>query len=143
MVQNGGREAPKWTLMTPKGPLEDQCGAKRAQGGAQDVPILDSVFLSPANQKPNSENFESKTLFWSLQNQGDDGTTTKDISSADICNALTEKGKRAIFIEKREDIPAYIATQAQPGDRIVVMGARDDTLPEFGRDIINQLSRAG
>jgi UDP-N-acetylmuramate--alanine ligase len=32
-----------------------------------------------------------------------------------------------------------IATLARPGDRIVVMGARDDTLTDFARAILPRL----
>jgi UDP-N-acetylmuramate--alanine ligase len=31
---------------------------------------------------------------------------------------------------------------AKPGDRILILGARDDTLPDFGRALLEKLTRA-
>ncbi len=39
----------------------------------------------------------------------------------------------------REDCGDRIAAIARPGDRIVVMGARDDTLSTFARAILDRL----
>ncbi|MBO5997668.1 MAG: UDP-N-acetylmuramate--alanine ligase [Alphaproteobacteria bacterium] len=64
------------------------------------------------------------------------GTVAKDISSKDLVTALTAKGKKAFFFEDRADIPEFIARQAQSGDRIVVMGARDGTLTNLAKDIL-------
>ena len=64
------------------------------------------------------------------------GTVTKDISSADIINDVAAAGRQSRFIEKRSDIVPLIAKIAQSGDRIIIMGARDDTLPGFARDIL-------
>jgi UDP-N-acetylmuramate--alanine ligase len=33
-----------------------------------------------------------------------------------------------------------IVSLAKPGDRIVIMGARDDTLSEFARELFQRLS---
>ncbi len=67
------------------------------------------------------------------------GTAARDISSADIVNDVAARGKEACFIPQRQDIAAFLAAQAQPGDRIVVMGARDDTLPAFAQSILSSL----
>lgn len=67
------------------------------------------------------------------------GSVRKDISSSDIVNALIEAGKRAFYFEKRSSIPAEIKKIALPGDRVIVMGARDITLSDFARDIVNAL----
>lgn len=64
------------------------------------------------------------------------GTTTKDISSADIVRDVAAAGKQAQFIASRNDIPSYLASHVKPGDRVIVMGARDDTLPAFARSIL-------
>jgi UDP-N-acetylmuramate--alanine ligase len=39
----------------------------------------------------------------------------------------------------REDCAARIAVSARPGDRVVIMGARDDTLTLFARDLLARL----
>lgn len=67
------------------------------------------------------------------------GTAAKDISSADIVSDIAGQGRRALFFARRGDIPSHIATIAAPGDRIVVMGARDDTLPVFAAETLQVL----
>ena len=67
------------------------------------------------------------------------GTASKNISSADIIKRVKESGKNAFFIEKRTDIIPEIKEQAQTGDCILVMGARDNTLTEFCQDILHSL----
>lgn len=68
------------------------------------------------------------------------GTAQKDISSGDIVAAVKTGEREAVFIEKRSDIVDFIAQKARPGDRVVIMGARDDTLPDFARDILSALA---
>ena len=36
-------------------------------------------------------------------------------------------------------IRSYILQNALPGDRIVIMGARDNSLPQFCRDLLKDL----
>ena len=69
------------------------------------------------------------------------GTATKDISSADIVNGITSTGKNAKFFSQRPLIVDYATAMARPGDRIVIMGARDDTLPVFAETIVQQMGR--
>lgn len=71
------------------------------------------------------------------------GTAARDISSADIIAEVWLRQKRARFFERRDDIVPYIAALARPGDRIIVMGARDDTLPAFAAAIISALDIKG
>ena len=67
------------------------------------------------------------------------GTACKNMSSADIIKRVKESGKNAFFIEKRTDIIPEIKEQAQTGDCILVMGARDNTLTEFCQNILRSL----
>lgn len=55
---------------------------------------------------------------------------------------LTGLGDRAEHIADRAACGERIVALAQPGDRIVVMGARDDTLGIFARDILAGLAKA-
>jgi UDP-N-acetylmuramate--alanine ligase len=50
-----------------------------------------------------------------------------------------DKGIRADHVPTREAVADRIAEFARPGDRIVVMGARDDTLTEFARALFGRL----
>lgn len=48
-------------------------------------------------------------------------------------------GARAEYVETREDCGKRIIELAQAGDRVVVMGARDDTLTMFARGLLERL----
>jgi len=67
------------------------------------------------------------------------GTVTRDISSEDFIKMAKQKGKQAYFFPTRAEIKDFILTHTQRGDRIVIMGARDNTLPDFCRDILQGL----
>ncbi|HOX27102.1 MAG TPA: Mur ligase domain-containing protein [Candidatus Krumholzibacteria bacterium] len=69
------------------------------------------------------------------------GTVTRDISSADLATAISERGRDARFRAERDALPAMIAAEARPGDLVLVMGARDPALTEFGRAVLAALAR--
>ena len=66
------------------------------------------------------------------------GTVDKSIGSQSITDAV---GRNAEYIPTREDCGDRIVELAQPGDRIVIMGARDDTLSGFAADVLSRLIR--
>ena len=65
------------------------------------------------------------------------GTVAREVTSADI---VAEIGARAHHLADRADAAAWIIAQARPGDRIVVMGARDDTLSQLAADMLPQIA---
>ncbi|WP_374530239.1 glutamate ligase domain-containing protein [Novosphingobium sp.] len=67
------------------------------------------------------------------------GTVDRSEGSERIVRLIGEAGGKAEHIPSRDDCAARIATLARPGDRIVVMGARDDTLTLFARDLLARL----
>jgi UDP-N-acetylmuramate--alanine ligase len=67
------------------------------------------------------------------------GTVTRDISSADIVAGVAEGGRDARFVPRRDDLPAAVAAEARAGDLVLVMGARDPSLTDLGRDILAAL----
>ena len=69
------------------------------------------------------------------------GTVDKSIGSESITDAVAKAGRNADYIPIREDCGNRIVQLARPGDRIVVMGARDDTLSAFAADILGRLQR--
>jgi UDP-N-acetylmuramate--alanine ligase len=69
------------------------------------------------------------------------GTVDKSIGSQSITDAVTAAGRKAEYIPSREDCGNRILEIARPGDRIVIMGARDDTLSGFAADILQRLGR--
>lgn len=60
------------------------------------------------------------------------GTADRSIRSEDLIARLAAPGVHAWVPPTREEAAIALAA-ARPGDRIVVMGARDDTLPLFAR----------
>jgi UDP-N-acetylmuramate--alanine ligase len=69
------------------------------------------------------------------------GTTNREVGSGDIVAGVAARGRRAEHVPDRAHCAERLATVAQSGDRIVVMGARDDTLTAFAEDILAALSR--
>lgn len=67
------------------------------------------------------------------------GTVDRSVGSERFVALVNEAGGRAEYLPLREDCAARIAALAEPGDRIVVMGARDDTLTEFARSLLARL----
>jgi UDP-N-acetylmuramate--alanine ligase len=67
------------------------------------------------------------------------GTVDRSVGSERIVKLIRAHGGTAEHIPARADCAVRIAQIARPGDRIVVMGARDDTLSAFARDLLAQL----
>jgi UDP-N-acetylmuramate--alanine ligase len=67
------------------------------------------------------------------------GTADKSLSMSDIAKDIQSSGLEVIFRDKRADLAPLIADAGAPGDIVCVMGARDDTLTHFCRDILNHL----
>ncbi len=68
------------------------------------------------------------------------GTVDRSEGTERIIRLIEQAGGNAEHIASREECGARIVELARPGDRIVVMGARDDTLTEFARAILAKLS---
>jgi UDP-N-acetylmuramate--alanine ligase len=67
------------------------------------------------------------------------GTATKDVSSADIARGVAAAGRQARFLPTRPEILDAIAAHARPGDLVIVMGARDDSLTDFCGEILRRI----
>lgn len=67
------------------------------------------------------------------------GTVDRSEGTERIVKLIAEHGGKAEHIASREDCGARMVELARPGDRIVIMGARDDTLTLFARDVLAKL----
>lgn len=67
------------------------------------------------------------------------GTVTREVTSADVVRDVTLAGRTAHHIPERAAAAAHLMAQARPGDRIVVMGARDDTLSLLAAEMVDGL----
>jgi UDP-N-acetylmuramate--alanine ligase len=68
------------------------------------------------------------------------GTVDRSIGSESITKAVVAAGGLAEHIASREDCGRRIVELARPGDRIVIMGARDDTLSGFAADVLGRMA---
>ncbi|WP_339691706.1 Mur ligase family protein [uncultured Parasphingorhabdus sp.] len=64
------------------------------------------------------------------------GTVDRTLGSESIVDAIAAAGGTAEYFATREDCGDRIAAIARAGDRIVIMGARDDTLHSFAQSIL-------
>ncbi len=68
------------------------------------------------------------------------GTTDRSVSSGDIAAGVAAAGRQTEALPDRQSCGDRLLEMAKPGDRIIVMGARDDTLSVFAQDIVSRLS---
>ncbi|WP_312734241.1 glutamate ligase domain-containing protein [Brevundimonas sp.] len=68
------------------------------------------------------------------------GTTDRSVGSEDIASGVRAAGRHAEALPTRTDCGERLLQIARPGDRIVVMGARDDTLSTFAAELLGRLT---
>ncbi|MBU2396545.1 MAG: UDP-N-acetylmuramate--alanine ligase [Alphaproteobacteria bacterium] len=69
------------------------------------------------------------------------GTTDRSIGSEDIAAGIRAAGRDAEALATREACGERLIELARPGDRIIIMGARDDTLSVFAATLLDRLHR--
>jgi UDP-N-acetylmuramate--alanine ligase len=69
------------------------------------------------------------------------GTTERSITSEDIVAGVREGGRTALAFATRTECGEKLLQLAQPGDRIAIMGARDDTLATFASELLVALGQ--
>lgn len=67
------------------------------------------------------------------------GTADQTISSKEIVDEIVRHGGNAMYFENKDAARAHMQDHARPGDRIVIMGARDDSLREMAQVIYHTL----
>ena len=67
------------------------------------------------------------------------GTVDRSEGSERIVDLIARAGGKAIHINTREGCGDWLVANAKPGDRIAVMGARDDTLTSFAESLLQRL----
>ncbi|MGZ8336416.1 MAG: glutamate ligase domain-containing protein, partial [Allosphingosinicella sp.] len=67
------------------------------------------------------------------------GTTRREVGSGDVVAGIAERGRQAEYLAERDACGERLVELARPGDRILVMGARDDTLTMFAEDLLARL----
>jgi UDP-N-acetylmuramate--alanine ligase len=67
------------------------------------------------------------------------GTAERSVTAQDFIGDLKTVNIDARWFETRDQIAPALLTEARAGDRIVIMGARDDTLSAFAANILKSL----
>ncbi len=65
------------------------------------------------------------------------GTVDRSVGADALVSMI---GSAASYIPERDDCADRLIALARPGDRIIVMGARDDTLSQFAQSLLRRLS---
>jgi UDP-N-acetylmuramate--alanine ligase len=71
------------------------------------------------------------------------GTTERSVTSRDIVDGVAARGRSALAIADRAECGTYLVREARAGDRIIIMGARDDTLATFAADLVCAIADGG
>jgi UDP-N-acetylmuramate--alanine ligase len=69
------------------------------------------------------------------------GTVDRSVTSEHIVAGVRSRGLQAMAFAERRACGDKLIELAEPGDRIVVMGARDDTLSVFAAELVERLKR--
>ena len=69
------------------------------------------------------------------------GTVDRSVTSENIVAGVRSRGLQAMAFAERSACGDKLIELAEPGDRIVVMGARDDTLSVFAAELVERLKR--
>ncbi|MFZ4057397.1 MAG: UDP-N-acetylmuramate--L-alanine ligase [Ferruginibacter sp.] len=67
------------------------------------------------------------------------GTAVKDISANDLIVEIRAKGKQAFFVENRNDFLTQVRLHLSNDCVLLLMGARDPELEQFGKEIWEKL----
>jgi UDP-N-acetylmuramate--alanine ligase len=68
------------------------------------------------------------------------GTTDRSVTSEHIVSGVRARGREAMAFAERGACGDKLIELAEPGDRIVIMGARDDTLSVFAAELVGKLA---
>jgi UDP-N-acetylmuramate--alanine ligase len=68
------------------------------------------------------------------------GTVDRSVGSGDIVGDIERRGRKAFAFPDRGACGDKLVELARPGDRIVVMGARDDSLSQFARELLRRVA---
>ncbi len=68
------------------------------------------------------------------------GTVDRSVGSESIATGILLRNRKVFALQDREACGKKILGIVQKGDRVVIMGARDDTLSDFAREILRDIA---
>jgi UDP-N-acetylmuramate--alanine ligase len=87
-----------------------------------------------------SDNLRAKDLLIMPDIYFAGGTAQKDVSSKDVTDGVVKNGANALYLPTRQDVIDYLAKNTKDNSVVVVMGARDNSLTTFAKDILTRLN---
>jgi len=88
-----------------------------------------------------AEVLRPQDILWMQEIYYAGGTTQKDFSASDLVKDIAEKCSNVYFSPDRKYLLDRLSKETKAGDIILVMGARDETLSDFARDILSILKK--
>jgi UDP-N-acetylmuramate--alanine ligase len=79
---------------------------------------------------------------WMLEVFYAGGTTVKDFSAADLIDEIGERRVAAEFAPSRKWLVDRIGEEARSGDLVLIMGARDPSLTDLAKQILERIDTA-
>jgi UDP-N-acetylmuramate--alanine ligase len=70
------------------------------------------------------------------------GTVDRGVGSRDVICEIERRGRKAFAYPDRSACGDALVRLARRGDRIVIMGARDDSLSQFGRELVRRIEQS-
>lgn len=98
--------------------------------------------LTPEFIESFAKHIRPEDRLWLTEVYYPGGTIPQGVSSKAIYDGLKERGVNAEYNTCREKILAEMAAAAQPGDILLVLGARDPTLTDFARKLLEGVKHA-
>jgi UDP-N-acetylmuramate--alanine ligase len=69
------------------------------------------------------------------------GTVDRSVGSRDVISEIERRGRKAFAFPDRSGCGDALVELAHRGDRIVIMGARDESLSQFARELIRRIDQ--
>ena len=69
------------------------------------------------------------------------GTADRSVGSREVICAIERRGRKAFAFPERDACGDALVRLARRSDRIVIMGARDETLSQFARELIRRIDQ--
>ncbi len=69
------------------------------------------------------------------------GTVDRSVGSRELICEIKQHGRHAFAFPDRDSCGDTLVRLARRGDRIVIMGARDDTLSHFAREVLRRIGK--
>ena len=70
------------------------------------------------------------------------GTVNRSVGSRDVISEIERRGRKAFAFPDRSGCGDALVDLARRGDRIVIMGARDESLSQFARELLRRIDQS-